>query len=364
MSENRVAIVSDVVMEYGGAEKVLGAIMEMYPRATLYTLFIVPTALRNIKMKFPEIVVKTSPFQIFVTSNKVSRFMSVIKLFSWTYWEKLDLSKNDLVISSSHSYGSKAVRTNCFHLSYVHTPPRYLYDEFSELGFFKMAIFWPVRKWLMGIDQNGAMQPDVMVANSINIRNRIKKYYGRDSIVVYPPIDEVRVGRGVNPNYYIWISRLVKQKGVELAIEACQNLGVKLIVVGDGDERRRLEKKFHQVTFVGKVDDRQKLKLLEGAKALLYTSIDEDFGIVPIEALKKGIPVIAFKSGGTKETVVDGKNGVLFDDYSVLGLVNAIKRFEKMEFNRFECVKSVEKFSKQIFKNKISDIIKKYAGKN
>ncbi|MFA5895175.1 MAG: glycosyltransferase [Candidatus Shapirobacteria bacterium] len=366
---NGTAIISDVVMKYGGAEKVLESILQIYPKSVLYTLFIVPSARKKLMERFPYLTIKTSKWQLFVRDDRVTKYISIIKVLSWIYWERLDLSGYDTVISSSHSFMSKNVRSdnNAFHLSYIHTPPRYLYDEFNEIEFIKgrigSVLFWPIKKILRGIDKRGAKRPDKLVANSKNVQTRIKRYYGREVQVVYPPVDDFTLKKYFGRkrgDYYIWVSRLVKQKGIYQAVETCEQMGRKLIVVGGGDELTKLrQKKYKWVTFEGACSDEKKFQLMSKSKALIYTSVDEDFGIVPVESLMMGVPVIARNSGGVREVVREGVNGLLFADNGGRGLEKTIIEFEKKDFDRLGCRKSVSSFGQQIFMDKLRDIIKK-----
>lgn len=366
----RTAVLSDVVMKFGGAEKVLEALLELYPKAVLYTLFIVPSARRKLEKTYPKLIIKTSPWQVLIRSDKVTKYISIIKLFSWIYWEKLDLSQYDIVVSSSHSFMSKNAKVNrdVFHLSYIHTPPRFLYDEFNEIEIIRkwpMSVFFgPIKKLLLLIDRRGSARPNILVANSKNVQSRIKKYYCRNSELVYPPVDDVFLQKYFGQkkeNYYVWVSRLVKQKGIDLAVETCERTGRWLRVIGGGDELSKFaHKKYRWVTFEGACDDEKKWQIMSRAKALLYTSVDEDFGIVPVEALKMGIPVVARNSGGVREVVLDGENGMLFEEEgSNNGLAETLLNFERVKFRPADCRRSVSKFGKAIFKEKISDLIKK-----
>lgn len=366
MKRKKVAIISDVMMSIGGAEVVVMKLMEMYPRADFYTLFISPRALRRIEESFPEITIRTSIFQRIIRGDNISKYISIIKLISWIYWEYLDLSRYDLILSSSHSFMSKNVkrRKGAKHLSYVHTPPRYLYEEFNEIGWIKRKpwslFFWPWKKLLRYIDGIGAKRPDIIMANSVNVAKRIKKYYGREAVVVYPPIGKIfGVSKGIKRgNYFVCLSRLVRQKGIDLAVSTCSFYKVPLIVVGKGGEMGRLRKMADTcVEFVEECDDKLKFEILAGAKALIYTSKEEDFGIVPIEALKLGTPVIAYMSGGVVESVVDGENGVLFREFNKDSLYEAIKKINKKNINRHICISSVRKFSDEIFEKRVKSLV-------
>lgn len=352
-------------MEFGGAEKVIDSFLKIYPKADVYTLFIVPAARQKIEKKYPAIRIYTSVFQGLIHKNKVSKYISVIKIFSWIYWEFLNLQDYDLVISSSHSFMSKNVkkRKGAFHLSYIHTPPRYLYEEFNEINWIRSGVwkylFWPIKEILRAIDKNGSKRADIVVANSRNVQQRIKRYYRRKAEIVYPPVEVKSIGEaGERKDYYVCLSRLVKQKGIDLAVKTCSKNKISLVVVGDGDESQKLQKAAGEtIKFVGNCEEKRKLEIMSQAKALLFASKDEDFGIVPVEALKTGIPVVAYNSGGVKETVDDGKNGVLFSNYTEDGLFEAMKRLDRLKISEGECRKSANKFSEAIFTKQIKNLI-------
>lgn len=364
MIYKKVAVVADVMMSFGGAEVVTETIMEMYPSADFYTLFFTPKARKRFEKKFPEARIYVSSWQWFIKSDFPTKYVSVIKLLSWIYWERLNLKKYDLVISSSHSFGSKAVKTEGKHVSYIHTPPRYLYDEYSEISFFKWQIFWPIRQILKYIDRVGATRPDVLVANSKNVAKRIEKYYERKARVAYPPVEVKKVNsyelsvRSKRKEYYVCLSRLVKQKGIDLVVRVCSKNGWKLVVMGNGPELESLKRVANEyIDFVIDADEDKKAKLLSGARALIYTSINEDWGMVPVEAQALGVPVIAYRSGGVVESVVDGKTGMFFDEYSEECLANTVKRFNRLNFDKKMCVKNAKLYSKKVFVKKWKKIV-------
>jgi glycosyltransferase involved in cell wall biosynthesis len=363
MKFRRIAVVTDVMMSVGGGEVVTEGIMKVFPKADFYTLFFTPTAKERFQKKFPEAIIHTSWWQILVKKDQITKYISMIKIFSWLYWEFLRLDKYDLIISSSNSYISKNVKKgkNSFHVSYIHAPPRYLYDEFNQIGWIKKKpwkwCFRPVMLFLRSIDRRGIDRPDVMMAASKFVQRRIKKYYGRDSIVLYPPV-EIKKVNVKKQDYYICLSRLVKQKGMELIVKMCTNNNLTLKVVGEGYERKKLEKiAGENVDFLGNKFNAEKAKLLAGAKALIYTSHEEDFGIVPVEALMVGTPVVAYNSGGVTETVIDGKNGVLFNDFSEKSLLEAINKLETLNIKPNACIESVSKFSRDNFEKNLLNII-------
>jgi glycosyltransferase involved in cell wall biosynthesis len=360
----KVAVAADIVLKYGGAEKVLESFLNMFPESDLYTLFITPGARLNIARKFPKVNIHTSPFQILVKNDSVSKYISIIKLISWIYWEQLNLKNYDLVVSSSHSFMSKNVKKEkgAIHLSYIHTPPRFLYKEFCELNFIKRfplnLFLLPVFVFLRKIDYWGSKRPDIIVVNSNNVKDRVEKYYKRNATVVYPAIEVIKCSNVKKEKYFVCLSRLVKQKGIALAVETCTKYKIPLVVLGDGDELEYLKKIAGEtIEFKNNCDDLEKTKILAGARGLIYPSIEEDFGIVPVEAGKLGIPVVAYKSGGVQETVKDGVNGILFKEYTVLGLKKALDRLDKSLIGEKVCKESAKKYSFEIFKNQITDLL-------
>lgn len=365
MKYKRIALLQDIVCKTGGAEFVLEVFLEMFPNCNLYTLFMVTDRKKAIEKKFPGVKIHVSIFQKLIKNNKVPKYISIIKIFSWIYWKLLNLKSYDLIVSSSHSYGSKNIRKykNSLHISYVHTPPRYLYDEFCEISLIRKfpfnLLFLPIKSFLKWIDKTGSNNANLLIANSKNVQNRIKKYYKKESQLIYPPVKiSPSLLNPKNKKYFICLSRLVKQKGIDLAIRTCKKYNLPLMVVGDGSEFENLKKISNKnIRFVRHCSDSEKSVLLAGAKALIYLSIEEDFGIVPIEAMSVGTPVIAFNSGGVKETVIHKKTGLLFNNYNETGLKNAIDLLDTIKINPDNCVKQAKKFETDIFKNKFFKIL-------
>ena len=365
MKQRRVAIVADIMTAIGGAEVVVMELLNMFSEADLYTLFISPGALKKIEDKYPKVRVRTSFFQRFIKSDQINKYISIIKIISWVYWEWLDLREYNLIISSSHSYMAKNVKKGkgARHVAYIHTPPRFLYDEFNEIFWIKKKpwkwLFWPIKKGLIYIDKKGSKRPDIMVANSKNVAKRIKKYYGREAEIIYPPVDVGRTTTDIIKNeYYVCLSRLVKQKGIDLAVKMCTKNKIPLVVIGRGGELESLKKLAgSNVEFIEECDDSKKIDILAYAKALIYTSKEEDFGIVPIEALSVGTPVIAYNSGGVSESIIHKKNGVLFNKFTENDLIKAIRLFEKCKITRHDCVRSAKKYSIQSFRKQFEILI-------
>src|SRR3989344_5791066 len=356
-----VAVIHDHFLHIGGAEKVLFALLNIFPTADVYTALITQTNAEIIKQK--------TSGKIFVSwFNKINLTETTANLFKPfinTYGESLDLTQYDLVISSSHSFSAKSVIThpNTLHISYIHPSPRYLYTEYNETrginkGILK-TLFSPFKTWLRMQDFLGAQRPDVLIANSKAVQTRIRKYDRRESKVIYPPISiPKQVNFKKEKKYYLCVSRLVKQKGTELAIKAANKLKFPLVIVGEGNKKNYLHSiSGKTITFKGFVSETELTNIYAHAKALIYCSIDEDFGMVPVEALAHGVPVVAYNSGGVQETVIHGQTGILFDKFTTEALEKAIIEFERRDFTSKNCRKLTERFSEAMFKLKFKFLI-------
>ncbi|MBI4036606.1 glycosyltransferase [Candidatus Daviesbacteria bacterium] len=365
----KVALVHDYLREYGGAERVLEALHEIWPKAPVYVAYYNPAALGSQGRALRGWDIRTSWLQKIPFANKL---ISPLRILAPMIFESFDLSQYDLVISSCNVYFSKAVivKPEALHISYIHTPPRYLYGYTTSFNYKKH--WWTriggeiINHFLRIYDFETSQRPDILVANSKNVQARIKKFYRRDAEVIYPPVEikkfeipakgEARQRQG----YFLTVGRLVRGKGIDIVIEACGRLGLSLKVVGTGPEKENLEssiknKALKNIEFLGQVSDEELAKLYAGAKATIVASEDEDFGIVPVESMAAGTPVIAPKYGGYLETVIDGKTGIL---YEAGELIEAIKKFEKIVFKPADCQNQAEKFSKERFKKEILDLVK------
>lgn len=359
----KTAIVHDSFLHLGGAEQVLLSLVKLFPEADIYIPLLSKKYLKIINKYKEKGMVKTSVYNKLPISEKYS---SLLKPFLFLYWGGLDLSKYDLVISSSHSFSSKSVITgpHTLHISYIHTPPRYLYAEYNEMQFINKDIIKillsPLMSFLRKHDYQGAQRPSILIANSKNVQKRIRKYYKRDSVIIYPPVKLPKSeNKTTSKNYYLFFSSLVKQKGAELAVKTFNSLKKPLVVVGTGPRKtylKRLAK--DNIKFKGFIPERDKGKIYAGAKALVYCSIEEDFGMVPVEAIAHGVPVIAYKSGGVSETIVDGKTGLLFNKHSIEDLQRAIAKFEGMKFSSSACKNQAKQFSEKIFIKNLLNLIR------
>ena len=305
----RVAIIHDSFLYLGGAERVSMALLGMFPGADLYAAFLSGDVAQEIKPKVRGRIV-VSPFNVPFLTEKMASYLKPV-IYHW--WETLDLSAYDLIISSSHAFSSKSVVVpkKTIHVSYIHSPPRYLYGLSSQSSLF--FVLRPFLPYLRRKDVAAAQRPDMLVANSKTVQGRIKRWYHRESTVIYPPARIPRKLPTRRPSYYLCFSHLLKQKNIDLAIRACNTLQAPLVVVGGGPEERYLRGiAGPTITFLGILPDSKIDSVYSGAIALLYPSEDEDFGIVPVEAMAHGVPVIAYRSGGTTETVIEKKNRNFF----------------------------------------------------
>ncbi len=360
----KVAIVHDYIKEYGGAERVLEALCEIYPDAPIYTAFYKKGSPAWEKFKNKKIKaswVQHVPFF-------VEKLHSPFRFLTPQIWGSFDFSDYDFVIGSASWYVTKGFkkRKKTVEICYCHTPPRWLYGYKTSIEWQK---FWPIKLYGMIIghfmrmyDFKQAQKVDFFIANSEEVKNRIKTFYRRDASVIYPPVTLPKIPQVKKEDYYLIVSRIVGGKGLDLAVKAAESLGFKLKIAGGSSgyytEHENLAKNASEnIEFLGRVTDEKLVGLYAGAKAFLALSTDEDFGITPVEAMLCGTPVIAFYGGGYKETVVDGKTGVFFRESNVESLTGAINKFEKMELDPEDCKKQAEKFSKERFKKEIEKFV-------
>lgn len=364
----KVALAHDYLREYGGAERVLEALHEIFPNAPVYTFYVNLEAMGENGKRFKDWDVRPSWFQKFPFANQL---LSPFRIFGSMGFESFDLSEYDLVISSSSAtHLAKAVITKpeTLHISYIHTPPRFLYGYVTSFNYKKR--WWTriggeiINHFMRIYDFEVSQRPDILVANSKNIQERIKKFYRRDSVVIYPPIDlsEIKLQKK-KQDFYLILNRLVRGKGTEIIVEACSKLGLPLKVAGTGPELENLKSKAGKnIQFLGWVSDSERVKLLQNVKALIVASEDEDFGITSIEAQAAGTPVIAPASGGFLETVVDGKTGLLYGgsgQVDVDSLVRVLGEFREDDFKAEDLRKNAENFSIERFKKEMLELVEK-----
>lgn len=362
----KIAIVHDWIINLGGAERVLGELIDIYKDADVYTLICRENAAKKIGLS--EKRIKTSFLQKIPLSWKIYRYLLPLMPIAI---ESFDLSDYNLIISSSHCV-AKGVLTNSkqIHVSYVHTPMRYAWDMYHlylnqtnlAKGVRKLLsgyIFKKIRQW----DLSTVNRPDYYIANSLCVAKRIKKIYNREAVIIYPPVDlSIFKPSDKKEDYYITAGRLVPYKRVDLIINAFNSFkDRKLLVIGDGPEMRRLKKlAAKNIEFMGNLNDFSLANYLAKAKAFIFAA-EEDFGIIPVEAQACGTPVIAYRGGGSTETIIENKTGIFFDHQSSEAISEGVKIFERIE-NRFsteEIRKNAERFSKERFRVEIMSFINK-----
>lgn len=360
----KVAIVHDWLVNYGGAERVVEVFLELFPEADIYTLVYDKNKMNK---HFSSSKVFTTKLQKLPFSTKI--YTKLLK-FMPNAFEEFDFTGYNLVLCSS-SCCAKGVITppSTKHIAYIHSPMRYVWDLYFDYKkssgkitqFFMKHWIPQLRLW----DYISSQRIDTLIANSNYIARRIKKFWNRESIVVHPPVDLSRLKPNnlESEDFYCAFSRFVPYKRLDLAISACKKLNKKLVVIGDGSNRKQLEaiaKDCDFIKFTGRISDEEVKKYLQRCKALIFCA-EEDFGIIPLEAQACGRPVIAFKKGGALETVIENKTGVFFDKQETDNVCNAILNFETLYnqnvFNTNKIVEHAKTFSIESFKKQIMDVI-------
>ena len=339
-----------------GGERVLEALLEIFPAAPIYTLF----HERG----------KVSPFiesHRIVTSwlNQIPgvyrHYRNLLPLFPSAI-ESLNLDGFDLVISSSHAVAKGARTGNATHICYCHTPMRYVWDAEDDYAFggLRRHVLNAVRPRLQQWDCEAANRVNHFIANSRFVRERIQEYYGRDAVVIHPPIDTdfftppTNLGR---EDFYLAAGALVPYKRFDLVVEAFNALDRRLVIAGSGPELTKLQKMARSnIDVRGWVTDEELRRLYRRAKGLVFAA-REDFGMIAVEAQACGCPVIAFGAGGSSETIQDGMNGILFAEQHMDDLVRAIRRFESMMWPLEQVRHRVETFSRATFKTRIREFV-------
>lgn len=368
LNQAKVAIIHDFLDELGGAERVLAALHELFPAAPVYTL---RYDINKTRARFANWDIRPSQFG----QSRIGRSKTLSLPFLPNAIESWQLADYDIVISSSNAY-SKGVITKptTLHICYCHTPMRYAWDWTHEharehnydrgwRSLFGRLLIHYLRIW----DQASASRVDRWLANSKTVARRIKKYYRQPSRVIYPPVEpaiqsKARLSPEKEP-YFLIVSRLSPYKRIDLAIEAAAQIKQRLVIIGEGHDRIRLEKLVKQkkapVTFLSWQDDQTVSDYYAHCQAFLFLS-EDDFGIAPVEAMSFGKPVIAFGKGGALETIIEGVTGFFFLEPTVASLVKAWRRYlkEADHFNELAIKNQATKFSKDQFKNRFFQYVK------
>lgn len=354
----RIALVHEFLNQLGGAERVLQNFLEIWPDATVHLL----------------IYDKRKTFGLFEAYNKILSFLNNLPLaHSHHRWllplmpyavSRFDFRDYDVVLSDSSSFAKGVKTKNKLHVCYCHTPTRFLWTESASyissqpypffVKFFAKLILPLIKAW----DYRAARRPDYFIANSENVRRRIKKYYGRESVVMPPPVDtELFHPENHKENYFFVASRLEPYKKIELVIRAFNELGWPLKVAGSGTTSERLRAIARSnIEFLGRVSDEELRRRYSEAQAFIFPA-EEDAGIMPLEAQACGTPVIAFRAGGALETIIEGVTGEFFDQQTPESLIAVLKSFNLAKYNAQVIRENAVKFDKKAFQKKIKDFM-------
>jgi glycosyltransferase involved in cell wall biosynthesis len=355
MKYKKIAIVHDFLSQNGGAEKVLEVLSEMFPDAPIYTLFIDRKKIKQFNdKKIVESFLAKIPF--------MRRFYQLFLPLIPIAFESFDLREYDLVISSCSAF-SKSIITNpeTKHVCYCHTPTRYLWSDKDDylnnlkFSFILKPILYPFIHFLRLLDEHGSKRVDDFIAISKNVENRIKKFYRRDSVIIFPPTDTEKFSTSeIKKNYFITGGRLVSYKKFDLVIRAFNKNGLKLKIFGIGRDFNKLKKIAKaNIDFLGFVSDFERNKLISEAKAFINPQL-EDFGLTAVEAVALGTPLIAYRGGGALEIVDEGVNGIFFENQNEEFLQKAINKFNQLEFDSQKVRETSKKFDISVFKNKFN----------
>jgi glycosyltransferase involved in cell wall biosynthesis len=362
----RVALIHDWLTGMRGGEKCLEVFCELFPDADLFTLFYFPDRVSPV---IRSMNVRASWLN---RLPRVERHYRCGLPFFPRAVEGLALGGYDLIISSSHCVAKGVVPNGALHISYIHSPMRYIWDmheayfgsDASWAARAGMALF---RRYLQRWDVRSSERVDYFVANSQNIAGKIKKLYGREAEIVHPPVDLDRFYIGGRPEkFYLIVSALVPYKNIQLAIAAFNQLKLPLRIVGEGPLRRSLQKQAGaNVEFLGSVDDARLATLYAECEAVVFPG-EEDFGIVPLEAQASGRPVIAYGKGGAKESVIGigeaaNATGLFFSEATPAGLIDAVEHYQKIKhfFEPAVLRRHAARFSRAVFKTHMKQIIER-----
>ncbi|MFC2142745.1 glycosyltransferase [Acidobacteriota bacterium] len=351
MDKPKVALVHDWLTGRRGGEKVLEVFADLYPEAPIYTLIRFPGS-QHPSLESREIhtsFIQRLPFL-------KNRYRSYLPLFPLAV-ELFDLQEFDLILSTSHCVAKGAIpRPDALHISYVHSPMRYAWNQYfayfspDRLGWLSRRFVPPVLHRLRVWDTVSCHRVDHFAANSKAVAARIRRYYGRTAEVFHPPVDaDFFQPGGVQEDHFLIVSALVPYKRIELAVEAFRGRKDSLKIVGQGPEFKRLRRSAPQnVRFLGQVGDEELRSAYQGARALIMPG-EEDFGINSLEAQACGTPVIAYGRGGATETVIENRTGLFFPQLTTESLLDALDIFQAVTFNRQEIRANAERFARPAF---------------
>lgn len=370
MTNPKVALVHDYLNQYGGAEKTLEAIAEVFTQAPIYTGIYNPKSISD----------QLNKREIITTSKAVNKLTSALpKIFTFlmpTIFEGFDLSAYDIIISDGTAWAKGVItRPSQLHISYIHTPPRFLYGYSIESAkrdkwYFKFVIPY-LDHFLRIWDFSAAQRPDYLIANSTAVQERIRKFYKRSSTLINPPLEsnvtafKYTTQDNLEKPYYVALGRLSAYKNFDLLVNAFNILEIPLIIMGTGLEEKKLKKIARDnITFMGRVTEEQKHKVLHNALGYMFPVVEEDFGIAVLEAMLHGKPVLAHRSGGPLGTIRENVDGMFFDQVNIEHFVAKMKEFDKKVrdgfFDSSEISKHASSFNnKEQFKAKFKEFVEK-----
>ena len=368
----KIALVHDYLKEYGGAERVLSALSEIWPEAPIYMAFMDKNSTAG------QAFAQNQVIESFLAPLlKIKNLYSPLRFLAPAVWRSFDFSQYDVVLASASWYITRGFKvgpkTKVF--CYCHTPPRYLYGYQTSIEWQR---YWPVRVYALLVnhflrlyDFRSAQTVDQFIVNSRNTQGRVKKFYRRDSTIIYPPVEVEKIKKATQglktKDYFLVVSRVVGAKGIGLAIKTANKLKISLKIIGEkaglhwlNQDLKNLKSRW--VEFTGRVTDQELYRYYGQSKAFLALATDEDFGIAPVEAMAAGRPVIAYRGGGYLESILEGKTGEFFNEPTVKSLIEVMKKFKPEKYKPQDCQVQAQKFSKERFKKEIKDFVQKHAG--
>lgn len=364
-----VALVHDWLNQLGGAEAVLETLVQLYPRAPIYT-----SIYWRDEMPPRYLDWDIRPTWLNRAPGIYQHHQPYLALYP-AAWSSLNLSRYDVVLSNKsgfcHGVHAQNGRRAALHICYCLAPTRYVwaFDEYANSEGLSAATRLAMRPLIAALkrwDFAAAQKVDHFIAISREIQQRVKRFYQRDSEVIHPPVDIARYQPQAEVgDYYLIVSRLIPYKRIDLAIEAFNELGLPLVIAGSGRDQARLARLAKSnIRFLGRVPDADLPDLMARCRALIFPG-REDFGITPVEAQAAGRPVIAFGAGGALDTVIDGETGVLFTEPTAEALVDAVRRFNRTRFEPQVARLNAETFRAEVFIEKLTRFIQeKYAARN
>lgn len=361
----RVALVHDYLNQYGGAERVLERMHEMFPSSPVYTSIFDPAAMPP---SYQMMDIRTSFMQRL--PGVMQRHQSYLPFYPLVF-ENFDLGGYDVVVSNSSAWAKSVItEPDTLHVCYCLTPMRWAwryhdYVNRERLGRLARIALPPVMNYLRVWDAASATRVDAFVAISRAVAARIGKFYRREATIIYPPVDtEAFQPRGEPEDFFLVASRLIPYKRVDLVVDAFNTLGLRLKVVGDGRDRAALQARARgNIEFLGRVTDAELHDLYARCRAFVFPG-EEDFGIAPVEAQACGRPVVAFAAGGALDTVVDGETGTYFREQTAEALAEAVRQIDRHDWNSDRIRANAERFSAATFKHSFIDLVERLHGEH